>query len=236
MKKLFLAFLMLSTSLAFSQDSISGIVSDESNNPIPGATIVVQGSNVGVVTDFNGNYQINASAGDQLTFSSLGFSSQTITVGNQTQINITLSESIDILDEVVVSGYQTQSRRSLSGAIGTVDVDEAFKAPVTNAAEALQGRVAGVNVISNGGPGSAPVVRVRGYSSTNGNDPLYVVDGVQTTDANVLRDINPNDIENISVLKDGAAAIYGARASNGVIVVTTKTGEYNSENTLEVNA
>jgi TonB-linked SusC/RagA family outer membrane protein len=236
MKKLFLATLMLSTSLAFSQDSISGIVSDESNNPIPGATIVVQGSNVGVVTDFNGNYQINASAGDQLTFSSLGFSSQTITVGNQTQINITLSESIDILDEVVVSGYQTQSRRSLSGAIGTVDVDEAFKAPVTNAAEALQGRVAGVTVISNGGPGSAPVVRVRGYSSTNGNDPLYVVDGVQTTDANVLRDINPNDIENISVLKDGAAAIYGARASNGVIVVTTKTGEYNSENTLEVNA
>ena len=96
MKKLFLAFLMLSTSLAFSQDSISGIVSDESNNHIPGATIVVQGSNVGVVTDFNGNYQINASAGDQLTFSSLGFSSQTITVGNQTKINITLSESIDI--------------------------------------------------------------------------------------------------------------------------------------------
>jgi TonB-linked SusC/RagA family outer membrane protein len=236
MKKLFLATLMLSTSLAFSQDSISGIVSDESNNPIPGATIVVQGSNVGVVTDFNGNYQINASAGDQLTFSSLGFSSQTITLGNQTQINISLSESIDILDEVVVSGYQTQSRRSLSGAIGTVDVDEAFKAPVTNIADALQGRVAGVNVISNGGPGSAPVVRVRGYSSTNGNDPLYVVDGVQTTDANVLRDINPNDIENISVLKDGAAAIYGARASNGVIVVTTKTGEYNSENTLEVNA
>jgi TonB-linked SusC/RagA family outer membrane protein len=236
MKKLFLATLMLSTSLAFSQDSISGIVSDESNNPIPGATIVVQGSNVGVVTDFNGNYQINASAGDQLTFSSLGFSSQTITLGNQTQINISLSESIDILDEVVVSGYQTQSRRSLSGAIGTVDVDEAFKAPVTNIADALQGRVAGVTVISNGGPGSAPVVRVRGYSSTNGNDPLYVVDGVQTTDANVLRDINPNDIENISVLKDGAAAIYGARASNGVIVVTTKTGEYNSENTLEVNA
>ena len=236
MKKLFLATLMLSTSLAFSQDSISGIVSDESNNPIPGATIVVQGSNVGVVTDFNGNYQINASAGDQLTFSSLGFGSQTITVGNQNQINVTLMSSVDILDEVVVSGYQTQQRRSLSGAIGTVDTDEAFKTQVTNAAEALQGRVAGVQVTSGGGPGAAPVIRIRGYSTTNDNSPLYVIDGIQTTDPNVMRDINPRDIENISVLKDGSAAIYGARASNGVIVVTTKKGTYNQANTLEVDA
>jgi len=236
MKKAFLVVLMLSSSLIFAQNNISGSVSDESGNPIPGATVVVEGTTIGVVTDFDGNYQINASAGNQLTFSSLGFSSQTITVGNQTSIDVVLASSVDILDEVVVSGYQTQSRRSLSGAIGTVDVEEAFKAPVTNAAEALQGRVAGVTVISNGAAGAAPVVRVRGYSSTNGNDPLYVIDGVQTTDANVLRDINPNDIENISVLKDGAAAIYGARASNGVIVVTTKTGEYNTDNTLEVNA
>jgi TonB-dependent SusC/RagA subfamily outer membrane receptor len=224
MKNAFLVVLMLSSSLIFAQNSISGSVSDANNNPIPGATIVVEGTNIGVVTDFDGNYQINASTGDQLTFSSLGFSSQTITVGNQTMINISLAASVDILDEVVVSGYQTQSRRTLSGAIGTVDTDEAFKTQVTNSAEALQGRVAGVQVISGGAPGAAPIVRVRGYSTTNDNDPLYVVDGVQTTDANVLRDINPNDIENISVLKDGAAAIYGARASNGVIVVTTKTG------------
>ncbi len=236
MKKAFIAILMLSSSLVFSQDTISGNITDESNNPIPGATVVLEGTNIGVVSDFDGNYQINASAGDQLTYSSLGFASQTITVGSQGQINIVLSASVDILDEVVVSGYQTQQRRSLSGAIGTVDVEEAFKAPVTNAAEALQGRVAGVTVISNAAPGAAPVVRIRGYSSTNGNDPLYVIDGVQTTDANVLRDINPNDIENISVLKDGAAAIYGARASNGVVVVTTKSGEYNSDTVLEVNA
>jgi len=166
----------------------------------------------------------------------LGFGSQTITVGNQNQINVTLMSSVDILDEVVVSGYQTQQRRSLSGAIGTVDTDEAFKTQVTNAAEALQGRVAGVQVTSGGGPGAAPVIRIRGYSTTNDNSPLYVIDGIQTTDPNVMRDINPRDIENISVLKDGSAAIYGARASNGVIVVTTKKGTYNQANTLEVDA
>ena len=236
MKKAFLVVLMLSSSLIFAQNNISGSVSDESGNPVPGATVVVEGTNTGVVTDFDGNYQINASAGDQLTFSSLGFASQTITVGNQSQINVTLMSSVDILDEVVVSGYQTQQRRSLSGAIGTVDTEEAFKTQVTNAADALQGRVAGVQVTSGGGPGAAPVVRIRGYSTTNDNSPLYVIDGIQTTDPNVMRDINPRDIENISVLKDGAAAIYGARASNGVIVVTTKKGSYNSKNTLEIDA
>ena len=236
MKKAFLVVLMLSSSLIFAQNNISGSVSDESGNPVPGATVVVEGTNTGVVTDFDGNYQINASAGDQLTFSSLGFASQTITVGNQSQINVTLMSSVDILDEVVVSGYQTQQRRSLSGAIGTVDTEEAFKTQVTNAADALQGRVAGVQVTSGGGPGAAPVIRIRGYSTTNDNSPLYVIDGIQTTDPNVMRDINPRDIENISVLKDGAAAIYGARASNGVIVVTTKKGSYNSKNTLEIDA
>ena len=236
MKKAFLVVLMLSSSLVFAQNNISGSVSDEDGNPVPGATIVVEGTNTGVVTDFDGNYQINASAGDQLTFSSLGFGSQTITVGNQNQINVTLMSSVDILDEVVVSGYQTQQRRSLSGAIGTVDTEEAFKTQVTNAAEALQGRVAGVQVTSGGGPGAAPVIRIRGYSTTNDNSPLYVIDGIQTTDPNVMRDINPRDIENISVLKDGSAAIYGARASNGVIVVTTKKGTYNQANTLEVDA
>ena len=236
MKKAFFVVLMLSSSLIFAQDTISGSVSDENNNPIPGATIVVEGTNTGVVTDFDGNYQINASTGDQLTFSSLGFSSQTIIVGNQNQINVTLGASVDILDEVVVSGYQTQSRRTLSGAIGTVDTDEAFKTQVTNSAEALQGRVAGVQVISGGAPGAAPIVRVRGYSTTNDNNPLYVIDGIQTTDPNVMRDINPKDIENISVLKDGSAAIYGARASNGVIVVTTKKGDYNAANSFEVDA
>ena len=222
MKKAFLVVLMLSSSLIYAQNSISGSVSDESGNPIPGATVVVEGTNMGVVTDFDGNYQIDASTGDQLTFSSLGFASQTITVGNQDQINITLITSVDILDEVVVSGYQTQQRRSLSGAIGTVDTEEAFKTQVTNAAEALQGRVAGVSVISGGGPGSAPIVRIRGYSTTNDNNPLYVIDGIPTEDS---PNINPADIETIQVLKDASSsAIYGSRAANGVVVITTKKG------------
>ena len=236
MKNAFLVVLMLLSGFVYSQDSISGSVTDAGDNPIPGASIVVQGTNRGVVTDFDGNYSINASTGEQLTFSSLGFSSQTVTIGNQTQINISLAEAVDLLDEVVVSGYQTQQRRTLSGAIGTVDTEESFKTPVTNAAEALQGRVAGVQVISGGGPGAAPVVRIRGYSTTNDNSPLWVIDGVQTTDANIMRDINPKDIDQISVLKDGAAAIYGARASNGVIVVTTKRGQYNQANTMEIDA
>ena len=236
MKKAFLVVLMLLSGFVYSQDTISGSVTDGNNNPIPGASVVVDGTNRGVVTDFDGNYSISASTGEQLTFSSLGFSSQTVTIGNQTQINISLAEAVDLLDEVVVSGYQTQQRRSLSGAIGTVDTEEAFKTPATNAAEALQGRVAGVQVVSGGGPGYAPVVRIRGYSTTNDNSPLWVIDGVQTTDANIMRDINPKDIEQISVLKDGSAAIYGARASNGVIVVTTKRGQFNQENTMEVDA
>ena len=236
MKNAFLVVLMLLSGFVYSQDSISGSVTDAGDNPIPGASIVVQGTNRGVVTDFDGNYSINASTGEQLTFSSLGFSSQTVTIGNQTQINISLAEAVDLLDEVVVSGYQTQQRRTLSGAIGTVDTEESFKTPVTNAAEALQGRVAGVQVISGAGPGAAPVVRIRGYSTTNDNSPLWVIDGVQTTDANIMRDINPKDIDQISVLKDGAAAIYGARASNGVIVVTTKRGQYNQANTMEIDA
>ena len=149
---------------------------------------------------------------------------------------IYLLASVDILDEVVVSGYQTLERRAIGGAIGTVDTEEAFKTQVTNAAEALQGRVAGVSVTSGGGPGAAPVIRIRGYSTTNDNSPLYVIDGIQTTDPNVMRDINPQDIDNISVLKDGAAAVYGARASNGVIVVTTKKGSYNTANSFQVNA
>ena len=236
MKKAFLVVLMLSSSLIFAQNNISGSVSDEDGNPVPGATVVVVGTNTGVVTDFDGNYQINASAGDQLTFSSLGFSSQTINIGNQNQINVTLLTSVDLLDEVVVSGYQTLERRAIGGAIGTVDTDEAFKTQVTNAAEALQGRVAGVTVVSGGAPGSAPVIRIRGISTTNDNSPLYVIDGIQTTDPNVMRDINPQDIENISVLKDGAAAVYGARASNGVIVVTTKRGSYNAKNSFNRNS
>ena len=226
----------LASFFTYSQIDVSGTVTDEAGGAIPGITVIIAGTNQGTTTDFDGNYSITASADQELEFSSLGFVTQRIAINNQDNIDVIMIESIEVLDEIVVSGYSTQSRRTLSGAIGSVDVADAIKTPTTNAAEALQGRVAGVNVVNSGQPGAAPVVTVRGYATTNSNNPLYVIDGVQTEDPNVLRDINPKDIDKISVLKDGAAAIYGARASNGIIVVTTKGGTYNTENTIEVEA
>ena len=144
-------------------------------------------------------------------------------------INITLAGGDNTLEEVVVVGYSQQTRGDITGSVASVDMEEALKVPVVNAAEALQGRVTGVQVVSNGSPGAAPNVNIRGIGSTNGTGPLYIIDGVQTTDANLLTSINPSDIDQMNVLKDGAAAIYGSRASNGVIIVTTKSGSYSMQ-------
>ena len=213
--------------------TVNGTV-DSEDGPLPGATIVVKGSDVGTSTDFDGNYSINASSGDVLVVSFVGFATQEITVGSEDQINVTLAADME-LEEIIVTGYSSQAKGSVTGSVATVDVVEALKVPVSNAAEVLQGRVAGVTVVNTGQPGAAPVVRIRGYGTPNNNDPLYVIDGVQTTDAFVLNSINPNDIKSISVLKDAAAAIYGARASNGVILITTKTGVRAEELTVSVD-
>ena len=203
--------------------TVNGTVVSE-DGPLPGATVQVKDTDRGTSTDFDGNYSIEASSGDILVISFVGFTTQEIPVGDQDQINVTLVADSE-LEEIIVTGYRSQARGSVTGSVATVDVADAVKVPVSNAAEVLQGRVAGVTVINSGQPGTAPIVRIRGYSTPNNNDPLYVIDGVQTTDAYVLNSINPNDIENISVLKDGAASIYGARASNGVILITTKSGK-----------
>lgn len=234
MKKLITLFsiLFLVVSVAFSQRDVSGTVQDEGGNPIPGASVIVAGTTNGTVTDIDGNFSISASSDDQLEVSFVGYETQTVSVGSQARVVITLSESTEFLDEIVVSGYQTQTRKSLSGAISSVDIGSAVKTPVVNSAELLQGRVTGISVIGNGQPGSAPVVRIRGYATPNDNNPLYIIDGVQTDDPYVLSSISPSDIEQINVLKDGSAAIYGARASNGVIVITTKNGSYGQKNTV----
>ena len=234
MKRLTLLFslLFMCVSLAFSQRQVTGTVEDNSGNPIPGASVIVVGTSSGTVTDIDGNFAISVSSGDQLEFSFVGYESQTVTVGAQSTLTISLVESTEFLDEIVVSGYQTQTRKSLSGAIASVDVNNAVKTPVINVAEMLQGRVTGVSVINSGQPGAAPIVRVRGYGTPNNNSPLYVIDGVQTDDAYVLSSLSPSDIEQINVLKDASAAIYGARASNGVIVITTKGGSYNTKSTV----
>ena len=214
--------LALLLSVGMYAQTVNGTVVSE-DGPLPGATVQVKGSDTGTSTDFDGNYTIEASSDDVLIVSFVGFATQEITVGDQDQINVTLATDNE-LEEIIVTGYRSQARGSITGSVATVEVADAIKVPVTNAAEALQGRVAGVTVVNSGQPGAAPVVRIRGYGTPNNNDPLYVIDGVQTTDAYVLNAINPYDIQNISVLKDGAAAIYGARASNGVILITTKSG------------
>jgi len=199
------------------------------DGPLPGATVVVQGTSNGVTTDFDGNYSIEANEGDVLEFSFIGMTDGAATVGSDSVINILLAGGDNTLEEVVVVGYSQQTRGDITGSVASVDMEEALKVPTVNAAEALQGRVTGVQVVSNGAPGAAPNVNIRGIGSTNGTGPLYIIDGVQTTDANVLTSINPGDIDQMNVLKDGAAAIYGSRASNGVIIVTTKSGSYNME-------
>ncbi|NDV17345.1 SusC/RagA family TonB-linked outer membrane protein [Muricauda sp. TY007] len=216
------------------QVTITGTVVDNFGTPLPGTNVIVKGTTNGTQTDFDGNYSITAASDATLIFSYVGFKTTEIPVNGNTTIDVTMEEDAAALDEVVVTGYGTQTRGELTGSVGTVDVEEATKTPVVNAAEALQGRVSGVTITNNGSPGASPVVRIRGYGTGNSNDPLYIIDGVQTDDPGILNSINPADIEQMNVLKDGAAAIYGARASNGVVIVTTKGGGYNL-NTAKVS-
>ena len=211
--------------LLHAQQATTGTVVDADGLPIPGATVIISGTSEGTTSDFDGNFSISAESGAVLEFSSIGFETQMVTLSGQNNLTIALQDSVSQLDEIIVTGYGKQARGKLTGSVATVNVKDAVKVPVVNAAEVLQGRVSGVTVVSNGQPGSAPSVRIRGYGTPNNNDPLYIIDGVQTNDAFVLNSINPSDIDQINVLKDGAAAVYGARASNGVVVITTKSGK-----------
>lgn len=206
------------------QSTITGTVTDATGAPLPGANVLVQGTTNGTQSDFDGNYSIEADSDAILVFSYIGFSTQEIPVGGNTVLDVTLVEDSSQLDEVVVTGYTTQSKATVTGAMSQVDTEEALSIPIQNAGQALQGRASGVTVVGGGQPGSTPLIRVRGFGSTNENGPLLVIDGMQTTDASILSQINPNDIQSINVLKDASAAIYGARASNGVVIVTTKNG------------
>ncbi|SDQ97680.1 SusC/RagA family TonB-linked outer membrane protein [Flagellimonas zhangzhouensis] len=212
------------------QITITGTVVDAMGAPLPGTNVIVKGTTNGTQADFDGNYSITAASDATLIFSYVGFKTVEIPVNGNATVDVTMEEDAAALDEVVVTGYGTQTRGELTGSVASVDVAEATKTPVVNAAEALQGRVSGVTITNNGSPGATPVVRIRGYGTGNSNDPLYIIDGVQTDDPGILNSINPADIQQMNVLKDGAAAIYGARASNGVVIVTTKSGGYNLDN------
>lgn len=218
------------------QASVSGTVSDKNGDPLPGANILEKGTTNGTQTDFDGNFTIVLSDSDAtLEISYLGFATQDVVISGQTTISVTLEEDAAGLDEVIVTGYTAQSRRLVTGAVVTINDDELAKNPATSVEQQLQGKISGVNIIASGSPSGVAEVRVRGVATTGlARNPLYIIDGAPSES---LEGINPDDIANISVLKDASAAsIYGARAANGVVLVTTKRGSYNQKATLTYNS
>jgi TonB-linked SusC/RagA family outer membrane protein len=230
MKKTFtriflLALLCMCTISVFSQNiTVKGRVTDGTDRqPLPGVTVKLNGSTTGTQTDADGNYTINAPGTGTLVFTYIGYAAQTVAINNRTTVDVGLASSAKSLEQVVVVGYGTQRKRDVTGAIGNVSGAELAKQPVQTPAQALQGKIAGVQVIASGQPNSQPQLRIRGTGSVlGGANPLYVVDGVLTDD---VRNINNNDIISIDVLKDASAAIYGVRAANGVVIITTRKGK-----------
>ena len=234
---LLLAFVV---QLTFAQEkTISGTVSDENNLPLPGATVVISGTSTGTSTDFDGNYSINANVGDILNFSYVGYSGQSLTVGASNSINVTM-QADNALEEVVVTAFgANKTRRATTGSVVEIKSEAIEKVTVSSFEEALQGQVAGLQSVNESGqPGSSSTVRIRGRGSINGStQPLYIIDGnivnvgsaLAGPDAqlsNSLSNLNPADIESITVLKDASStSIYGARGANGIILITTKKGK-----------
>lgn len=238
MKDLFTGLLLLLIGTAYAQETtISGQVTDaETGEALIGANVVVQGTTNGTVTDIDGNYQLTVSSPDNtLVFSYVGYDPVEIQINNQTTINAQLGLNLEELEEVVVIGYGTVRKSDLTGSVSQIEGEELVKVPSVNPMQALQGKVAGMQVTSSSGaPGDAPVVRVRGVGTTGNPDPIYVVDGMIVNNIDFL---NASDIESMEVLKDASAtAIYGSRGANGVIMITTKLGEKGTEPTISVNA
>lgn len=227
------------TNLCAQRSTVSGKVIDESGDGLPGVSVAVKGTTTGTVTDGEGKFSVNVSPADILVFSFVGFQPQEFSVGTNTDISITLKPDVTALDEVVVIGYGSQSKRDLTSSVSSISSAEIKNIPVVGIDQTIQGRAPGVVVINNTGePGGGVTMRIRGTSTIgSGSDPLFVVDGIpldneQTGNRNVgearingISQINPADIESMEILKDAAAtAIYGARASNGVVIITTKRG------------
>ena len=224
------AFFAILAFSAFAEVQISGVVRDSQGQTVIGATVQEKGTQNGTVTDFDGQFFLNVSNQNAtVVVSYVGMQTQEVALGGKTDLTITLKEDNEVLDEVVVIGYGTAKRRDITTAVSSVSVDDLEKHPITSAAQAIQGKAAGVTVVKpNGQPGTDMVIRVRGTTSMNAsNDPLYVVDGVPMTDIGFLA---PNDIESMQILKDASsAAIYGSRAANGVVMITTKANSASKE-------
>ncbi len=224
-KSLAVLFLLCMIPLGMNAQIVKGTVSDEAGEPIVGATVKVQGSNDGTITDFNGNFSVKAASNATLNISYVGYVSQDVKVGGRNNISVTLQEDTQMLNDVVVIGYGTMKKSDISGSVASVNTAEMMKRVPTNIAQGLQGAAPGVMVtMQDGAPDANAAVRIRGVATINGNaSPLYVVDGVQVgNNANFL---NPSDIESIEILKDASAtAIYGSAGANGVVMITTKHG------------
>lgn len=243
MKKILTIFLVMMSTFVFSQEkTITGNVTDEAGTPLLGTTIIIKGQAKGAVTDFDGNYSLKAKAGDVLVFSYLGSETKQITVGTKNVINVTLMQSDTQLDEVVVVGYGSVKKSDLTGSVSSVKAEDITKTGSVGLEQALAGRAAGVVVKQNSGePGAGTSINIRGVSSLNGSEPLYVIDGVpmdnssapglgnqdlESSSLSPLSMINPEDIESIEILKDASStAIYGSRGANGVVLITTKGGK-----------
>ena len=218
---------------AFAQNiTVNGVVTDaQDKKPIPSVSVMAKGTTTGTQTDANGRFALSVPANGTLVFTYLSYETKEVPVNNQSTLNVTLSFSTQQLEQVVVVGYGTQRKVDVTGSVASVKGTEISKQASTNPVSALQGKVAGVSITNTGAPGSTPQIRIRGLGTIYGNQaPLYVVDGVWYSDINFL---NPNDIENISILKDASAqSIYGIRAANGVVLVTTKKGRVNAPTTI----
>jgi TonB-linked SusC/RagA family outer membrane protein len=216
----------LLTSELYAQSSVTGVIQNKDGSPVPGATILVKGKNINTITSTEGRFTIAANNGDVLLITSVGYDNYEIKVGANKTLAIELTTRISTLEDIVVVGYGTQKKKDLTGSIINVNTNETKKYSTSDISQLLQGRAAGVIVNSDGQPGAIPSVRIRGFSTFGNAQPYYVIDGVPGA---AIRDFSPNDIETISVLKDAsAAAIYGATAANGVIIITTKKGRKNS--------
>lgn len=238
-KKRFFTFFLLIFCSAFQTIAIAqarqGKVTDENGKPIPSASVTIKGSSTGTITNANGSFTISVPSGGILMISSLGYTNKEVTIGNESNLTIILAASSQQLEQVIVIGYGTQKRTAVTGAISTVNNKTLNEIPVVSVQQALQGRVPGLSVVNNGSPGTSPIVTIRGISSISyASNPLYVVDGFPTGD---LSTIDTRDIETVDVLKDAStAAIYGSRATNGVIMITTKKGKRDGKLHVELNS
>ncbi len=205
--------------------SISGVITDEDTGEgLPGASVQVKGTSNGTITDMNGSFQLNVPEESILIVSFIGYQAREVQVSNQSKIHVALGFDVTSLQEVVVVGYTSERKKDLTGSVAIVDLEEVKDLPSGNIMKNIQGRVPGVSITTDGSPGSGTTVRIRGNGTLNNNDPLYIIDGIPSKAG--MHEINPADIASVQVLKDAASAsIYGARAANGVIVITTKSGQ-----------